>query len=111
MHGGKFGKVVVVTGQGWCGRSVMWSPTAPPSVLSDISPTSGEIANLQLFWLAQTWRLAANGGAPISPLVGEMSDRTEGGAVECKFCRITLIFVPTPKPAGFAKPTPFSPKL
>jgi ATP-dependent Lhr-like helicase len=39
----------------------------PPSVLSDISPTRGEIGQSQRSQL------------PISPRVGEMSDRTEGG--------------------------------
>ncbi len=58
---------------------------APPSVLSDFPgratglarlrpPTGGEIDYLRIR------RLSANGGAPISPLAGEMSDRTEGGA-------------------------------
>ncbi|WP_137933262.1 precorrin-3B synthase [Mesorhizobium comanense] len=69
-----------------------WHSVAPPSVLPDISPTRGEIGN------------SADGAPPakpemrsalsaleisegrdensISPLVGEMSGRTEGGATE-----------------------------
>ena len=40
----------------------------PPSVLPDISPTRGEIGSFSAgYWL-------------ISPRVGEMSGRTEGGA-------------------------------
>ncbi|TPL32172.1 hypothetical protein FJ949_24905 [Mesorhizobium sp. B2-4-1] len=56
--------------------------TAPPSVLPDISPHLGGD------WLSQPpspiYDVAGMSGAPklpISPLVGEMSGRTEGGAV------------------------------
>jgi hypothetical protein len=55
----------------------------PPSVLPDISPSRGEIG-----WakpLASTfvvWRRANN--ESISPLEGEMSGRTEGGAAPSK---------------------------
>ncbi len=44
--------------------------TSPPSVLPDISPTRGEIGRQRRRWRA------------ISPRVGEMSGRTEGGNVE-----------------------------
>ncbi|TGQ43979.1 hypothetical protein EN859_009515 [Mesorhizobium sp. M00.F.Ca.ET.216.01.1.1] len=59
------------------------SPFAPPSVLPDISPTKGEIAPSSLLSLLTTvakGELSAK--LPISPLVGEMSGRTEGGAKE-----------------------------
>ncbi|WP_287186679.1 cobaltochelatase subunit CobN, partial [Mesorhizobium sp.] len=56
---------------------------APPSVLPDISPTWGEIA--LSFPLSPISKAAGGVPAtelPISPLVGEMSGRTEGGAKE-----------------------------
>ncbi len=56
---------------------------APPSVLPDISPTGGEIG-LLLTSLSSCevdeWRQPLR--QQISPLVGEMSGRTEGGNVE-----------------------------
>ncbi|PSJ61741.1 hypothetical protein C7I84_09050 [Mesorhizobium ephedrae] len=58
-------------------------PTLPPSVLPDISPTRGEIGlqcGLRQSPALQNGR--CEGGRPISPLVGEMSGRTEGGKVE-----------------------------
>ncbi|WP_136620199.1 MULTISPECIES: precorrin-3B synthase [Mesorhizobium] len=58
-----------------------WHSVAPPSVLPDISPTRGEIAHSRSPSPIST---AAEGvpapELPISPLVGEMSGRTEGGA-------------------------------
>ncbi|PBC03354.1 precorrin-3B synthase [Mesorhizobium sp. WSM3860] len=66
-----------------------WHCFAPPSVLPDISPTRGEIEHFSplspIAKVEPTTKVA--GGAPsaelpISPLVGEMSGRTEGGAVE-----------------------------
>ncbi|SIT59638.1 Cobaltochelatase, CobN subunit [Mesorhizobium prunaredense] len=59
------------------------SREAPPSVLPDISPTRGEIAPSSL--LSPISNAAGGEPAmepPISPQVGEMSGRTEGGAVE-----------------------------
>ncbi|RUX07363.1 MAG: hypothetical protein EOS71_22330 [Mesorhizobium sp.] len=56
---------------------------APPSVLPDISPTWGEIGchhRLRLFSALLVRRLRR--GRLISPQVGEMSGRTEGGVVE-----------------------------
>ncbi|MBZ9753875.1 cobaltochelatase subunit CobN [Mesorhizobium sp. ESP6-5] len=56
---------------------------APPSVLPDISPTRGEIALRSP--LSLTIKDAGEEPAvtlPISPPVGEMSGRTEGGATE-----------------------------
>ncbi|PDQ17326.1 precorrin-3B synthase [Mesorhizobium sanjuanii] len=66
-----------------------WHSFAPPSVLPDISPTRGEIAPSSP--LSPTIKVAPNTESagrepaaklPISPLVGEMSGRTEGGATE-----------------------------
>jgi hypothetical protein len=48
---------------------------APPSVLPDISPAWGEITRVD------------RGDWLISPLAGEMSGRTEGGAVERRHFR------------------------
>ncbi|WP_365963225.1 cobaltochelatase subunit CobN [Mesorhizobium sp.] len=59
---------------------------APPSVLPDISPSRGEIA-LSLP-VSPISNVAGEGGAsklPISPLEGEMSGRTEGGASRRSF--------------------------
>ncbi|CAN7663441.1 cobaltochelatase subunit CobN [Mesorhizobium amorphae] len=56
---------------------------APPSVLPDISPTWGEIAPSSR--LSPISNVAGREPAmelPISPLVGEMSGRTEGGATK-----------------------------
>ncbi|OJU03313.1 MAG: hypothetical protein BGN87_02080 [Rhizobiales bacterium 65-79] len=56
---------------------------APPSILPDISPTRGEIelssALLLIVSVAEEKPILADG--VISPLVGEMSGRTEGGDV------------------------------
>jgi membrane-associated phospholipid phosphatase len=57
-------------------------PTLPPSVLPDISPTRGEIAPVDpVSPIASVAGEAARTPSPISPLVGEMSGRTEGGNV------------------------------
>ncbi|RUU74687.1 MAG: hypothetical protein E5Y04_06090 [Mesorhizobium sp.] len=59
------------------------SSFAPPSVLPDISPSRGEIALLSSaspILEAVSEELSAR--LPISPLEGEMSGRTEGGATE-----------------------------
>ncbi|RWM84847.1 MAG: precorrin-3B synthase [Mesorhizobium sp.] len=59
-----------------------WRSTAP-SVLPDISPTRGEIApSSPLSPIAKGAKGEPPAKLPISPLVGEMSGRTEGGAVE-----------------------------
>ncbi|TPM45097.1 hypothetical protein FJ964_16615 [Mesorhizobium sp. B2-3-2] len=61
-----------------------YSPTAPPSVLPDISPTRREIArSSRLSPIASMAWSAAALKLPISPLVGEMPGRAEGGAKEC----------------------------
>ncbi|BCH20457.1 hypothetical protein MesoLjLb_02420 [Mesorhizobium sp. L-8-3] len=62
---------------GQAGRSV-----APPSVLPDISPTRGEIGcHPHLRQSSAFQNNCIRRGRPISPLVGEMSGRTEGGNV------------------------------
>ncbi|UCI16678.1 cobaltochelatase subunit CobN [Mesorhizobium sp. B2-1-8] len=54
---------------------------APPSVLPDISPTWGEILPAPpLSPISKATERAPAVKLPISPLVGEMSGRTEGGA-------------------------------
>ncbi|TIO28835.1 precorrin-3B synthase [Mesorhizobium sp.] len=60
-----------------------WHSVPPPSVLPDISPARGEIELSSP--LSPTTSVAGRATAselPISPLVGEMSGRTEGGATE-----------------------------
>jgi len=53
----------------------------PPSVLSDISPARGEIeSRLGFRQLSALQKGRRAKGRLISPLVGEMSGRTEGGA-------------------------------
>ncbi|RWQ64103.1 MAG: hypothetical protein EOS86_22135 [Mesorhizobium sp.] len=52
-----------------------------PSVLPDISPTRGEIRCHLGFRQSPTLKEGRTARLPISPLVGEMSGRTEGGAV------------------------------
>ena len=53
--------------------------TIPPSVLPDISPTRGEIDSWHVS--PQTMKVEASGSAqPISPLVGEMPGKAEGGS-------------------------------
>ncbi|ANT52419.1 precorrin-3B synthase [Mesorhizobium amorphae] len=68
-----------------------WHSVTPPSVLPDISPTRGEIAlssplsPITTVALPPVEPIEVRGPAPelpISPLVGEMSGRTEGGAKE-----------------------------
>ncbi|TJV73613.1 MAG: ABC transporter ATP-binding protein [Mesorhizobium sp.] len=56
---------------------------APPSVLPDISPTSGEISSSAAASPPATPAVGeTDRDSSISPQVGEMSGRTEGGAVE-----------------------------
>ncbi|MER9596929.1 MULTISPECIES: precorrin-3B synthase [unclassified Mesorhizobium] len=60
-----------------------WRSVAPPSVLPDISPTGGEIApSSQLSPIAKDAKGEPPAKLPISPQVGEMSGRTEGGATD-----------------------------
>ncbi|BCG87625.1 precorrin-3B synthase [Mesorhizobium sp. 113-3-9] len=54
---------------------------APPSVLPDISPTRGEIGSSVVGTTPAAFEIGESGdGSSISPPVGEMSGRTEGGA-------------------------------
>ncbi|TPL03316.1 MULTISPECIES: precorrin-3B synthase [unclassified Mesorhizobium] len=88
-----------------------WHSFAPPSVLPDISPTRGEISRFNAGSLS-----AANphvstpaiggvvGGRSISPLVGEMSGGTEGGAVERPRSPIGLFDVDKGIALGIALP-------
>ncbi|WP_165779907.1 cobaltochelatase subunit CobN, partial [Mesorhizobium sanjuanii] len=56
---------------------------APPSVLPDISPTRGEIGNSSAGSLPAVLEIGeSRDEGAISPLVGEMSGRTEGGVTE-----------------------------
>ncbi|TPM45270.1 hypothetical protein FJ964_17070 [Mesorhizobium sp. B2-3-2] len=56
---------------------------APPSGLPAISPTRGEIAlSSRLSPIIGVTRKSAVMELPISPLVGEMAGRPEGGAIE-----------------------------
>ncbi|RWA67984.1 MAG: ATP-binding cassette domain-containing protein [Mesorhizobium sp.] len=73
------------------GGSIEWSASqlqtsrsfAPPSVLPDISPTRGEIGSSFVGIPSATSTIAeSENGSSISPQVGEMSGRTEGGATE-----------------------------
>ncbi|RWP42236.1 MAG: hypothetical protein EOR04_12380 [Mesorhizobium sp.] len=58
------------------------SSFAPPSVLPDISPARGEIGRHFTFSpISNVARMNGGRKLPISPLAGEMSGRTEGGAV------------------------------
>jgi precorrin-3B synthase len=56
---------------------------APPSVLPDISPARGEIGSFGAGSPSAALEIGESGNeCAISPLVGEMSGRTEGGAKE-----------------------------
>jgi ABC-type phosphate/phosphonate transport system substrate-binding protein len=60
-------------------------PTAPPSVLPDISSTGGEICNSTFVAVSPALEIGeSSADGLISPPVGEMSGRTEGGAIERK---------------------------
>ncbi|RVD47022.1 hypothetical protein EN750_38110, partial [Mesorhizobium sp. M7A.F.Ca.ET.027.03.2.1] len=62
--------------EGWDG----WRSFAPPSVLPDISPTSGEIGfDSRFSQIAGVAKNAIRLKLPISPFVGEMPGRAEGG--------------------------------
>lgn len=88
-----------------------WHSFAPPSVLPDISPTRGEIKHSSplspIAKVEPSTKVA--GGAPsaqlpISPLVGEMSGRTEGGAVERHRSPIGLFNLNNGEALGVALP-------
>ncbi|CDX37255.1 Cobalamin synthesis protein; CobG [Mesorhizobium sp. ORS 3359] len=88
-----------------------WRSFAPPSVLPDISPTGGEISSSRGGSLSAanshipTPAIGENeGDSLISPLVGEMSGRTEGGAVERPRSPIGLFNVDEGTAFGIALP-------
>jgi precorrin-3B synthase len=58
-------------------------PFAPPSVLPDISPSREEIGGgtAARAEIGSTGMASTKAAGVISPLVGEMSGRTEGGSV------------------------------
>ena len=57
-----------------------WRSTLPPSVLPDISPTSGEIGRPRGFRQSPALQIGEGRAMlPISPLVGEMSGSDRGG--------------------------------
>ncbi|ESZ23185.1 hypothetical protein X734_27430 [Mesorhizobium sp. L2C084A000] len=57
--------------------------TAPPSALPGISPARGEIGRRECpRQSSELQEKALQATLPISPLAGEMSGRTEGGATE-----------------------------
>ncbi|WP_434724083.1 ATP-binding cassette domain-containing protein [Mesorhizobium sp. RIZ17] len=73
------------------GGTIEWSASqlqkshsvTPPSVLPDISPSRGEIGSSAAGSLLATSKIGEGGDHElISPLEGEMSGRTEGGATE-----------------------------
>ncbi|WP_245487914.1 precorrin-3B synthase, partial [Mesorhizobium sp. M4A.F.Ca.ET.022.05.2.1] len=58
-----------------------WHSVTPPSVLPDISPSRGEIGSVDAGSPFSTLQISETiGESVISPLEGEMSGRTEGGA-------------------------------
>ncbi|PBB14897.1 hypothetical protein CK231_04305 [Mesorhizobium loti] len=67
--------------------------TAPPSVLPDISPTRGEIGSFSGgASLAASEIGEGEDDRMISPLVGEMSGRTGGGAVELRLSNLAVSY-------------------
>jgi precorrin-3B synthase len=62
-----------------------WHSVTPPSVLPDISPARGEIGSFAGGSTLAPRVIGESGDeGAISPQVGEMSGRTEGGAKECQ---------------------------
>ncbi|MFK0330427.1 bifunctional diaminohydroxyphosphoribosylaminopyrimidine deaminase/5-amino-6-(5-phosphoribosylamino)uracil reductase RibD [Rhizobium sp. NPDC090275] len=69
---------VIVVGREEVSEAETGEQDLPPSVLPDISPTRGEIDSLRA--PSQNADVGTSGSAqPISPLVGEMPGRAEGG--------------------------------
>ncbi|PBC12173.1 precorrin-3B synthase [Mesorhizobium sp. WSM3859] len=88
-----------------------WRSFAPPSVLPDISPTRGEIEPsppvspiAKLEPSSKVAGRAPSAELPISPLVGEMSGRTEGGAVERRRSPVGLFDLSNSHALGIALP-------
>ncbi|RWP64827.1 precorrin-3B synthase [Mesorhizobium sp.] len=75
-----------------------WHSFTPPSVLPDISPARGEIElSSPLSPITGVAGRAAASELPISPLAGEMSGRTEGGAQDRLPVKLSE---PIPSPIG-----------
>ncbi|RVD50973.1 hypothetical protein EN746_16700, partial [Mesorhizobium sp. M8A.F.Ca.ET.023.02.2.1] len=66
----------------------------PPLSCRTSPPHGGRSAALALRHSIRRWKLAKAGECLISPLVGEMSGRTEGGAVERYFRKMREIPCP-----------------
>ncbi|MER8515292.1 precorrin-3B synthase [Mesorhizobium sp. M1060] len=82
-----------------------WHSFAPPSVLPDISPTRGEISSFAVSSSPSTLKTGETGGdSTVSPQVGEMSGRTEGGAVERSRSPIGLFDLNTGHALGIGLP-------
>ncbi|CAK7256646.1 Propionyl-coenzyme A carboxylase alpha polypeptide [Shinella sp. WSC3-e] len=60
--------------------SLEFAAALPPSALPGISPTSGEIGKWQKLCSHATFVMGEASPHPVSPLVGEMPGRAEGGA-------------------------------
>ncbi|MEQ1953117.1 precorrin-3B synthase [Mesorhizobium sp. CN2-181] len=68
----------------------------PPSVLPDISPSRGEIDSCDAAASPATSAISETRSASaISPLEGEMSGRTEGGAKDCNLIEASRISQPS----------------
>ncbi|MDX8530745.1 ABC transporter ATP-binding protein [Mesorhizobium sp. VK25A] len=81
----------LLAGSAFAGGAIEWPANqlqtfhsfAPPSVLPDISPTRGEISSSVAGSPLATLAIGESGrDSSISPQVGEMSGRTEGGVTE-----------------------------
>ncbi|WP_292123100.1 ABC transporter ATP-binding protein [Mesorhizobium sp.] len=79
----------LLAGSAEIGGTIGWSASqfqtprsvTPPSVLQDISPARGEIGSINAGSHSSTLAICGTGDeGAISPLAGEMSGRTEGGA-------------------------------
>ena len=64
------------------GEVMMSVPRRPPLSCRTSPPQGGRSAVISAFANLQRWRARSAGKLPISPLVGEMPGRTEGGARE-----------------------------
>ncbi|MGX5850460.1 cobaltochelatase subunit CobN [Mesorhizobium sp. PL10] len=74
-------KAIAAVEAAWGKAEERSSREAPPSVLPDISPARGEISSFAVDASLPKLEIGETGGdSTISPLAGEMSGRTEGGA-------------------------------
>ncbi|MDX8524045.1 precorrin-3B synthase [Mesorhizobium sp. MSK_1335] len=90
-----------------------WHSFAPPSVLPEISPSRGEIDQSPVSPITDAEKVrhtytfvreAPPAELPISPLEGEMSGRTEGGAVERHHSPVGLFHLHTSHALGIGLP-------